>query len=193
MARREFHLDITDQSVNVRLDAGRTRFFALAFFASLTALAICALLFLPGKNDTPSMWDGGLVGLLFLLLGFPLFMLFTTKRYVMLAFPSDETFHCDRSSLSISRARWLDVHNEHWNTRSFSLVEVEEITYGKVVTLRGYSIDGIRFVSGGTTYRVLPGIKPRDAQSLLTALKKFGADVPDDPELARKLEDDVFA
>lgn len=199
----EFHLEVTNQSAYVRLNVlGRARFYALAFFASLTALAICALLFLPGKRGSPSIWHGlstssvGSADFLFpffLLLSLPPFMLIMTKRYVRLAYPSDETFHADRSTLSISRARWLDTHNNHWDTCSFTLAEVRDIRYKAIASLRGTSIYGLRFIAGGKTRRVLPGLKPRDAEKILAALKAFGADVPDDPVLQRKLKEECSA
>jgi hypothetical protein len=57
---------------------------------------------------------------------------------------------------------------------------------------QGGSIYGLRFLAGGKTQRVLPGITPRQADKILKALKAFGADVPDDPEFSKKLEEDIF-
>jgi hypothetical protein len=62
-----------------------------------------------------------------------------------------------------------------------------------ITRLRGYSIYGLRLDAGGKTQRVLPGLKPRDAEKLLTTLKAFGADVPDDPVVPSKLKEDTFA
>ena len=58
------------------------------------------------------------------------------------------------------------------------------------VRLRGYSIYGIRFKARGKIRRVLPGLKPRDAEKLLLQLKTFGADVPDPPVVSSELKDD---
>ena len=98
MPGQEFHLEVTNQSVYVRLDvstqSAETRSYALAFFVGFTVLGLCALLFLPGKHGRKSMWHGlstSSVGSaeflfpLFLLLGFPLVMVVGTKRYVMSA------------------------------------------------------------------------------------------------------------
>lgn len=202
MAEQKFRFVITSQSVSVTLDAGKTRFYALASFAALTILLMCALLFLPGKHDGPSVWEGlsaapvGSSGFwvpVFLVLSLPFFVLVMTKRYVTLAYPSDETFHCDQSTLTISKVPWLDLHNNHWVTCSFSLAEIDKIQYRAITRLRGYSIYGLRFVAGGKTHRVLPGLKPRDAEKILTALKSFGADVPDDPVVPSKLKENTFA
>ena len=204
MPEPEFHVEVTNQSVYVRLDvstrAGKTRFYALAFFAVVTVLLMCALLFLPGKHGSPSLWQGlstaplssADVLLLFVLsLSFPLLVGILLERYVTLAYPSDETFRCDGSTLSISRVRWLDVHNNHWNTLSYSLAEVREIRYRAITGLRGYSIYGLRFVARGKTQRILPGLNPRDAENVLIAIKAFGADVPDDPVVSRKLKETI--
>jgi hypothetical protein len=59
--------------------------------------------------------------------------------------------------------------------------------YQAIASARGVSIYGLRFNAGGRTERVLPGLKPREADKILKALKAFGADVPDDPTLSRKL------
>ena len=52
---------------------------------------------------------------------------------------------------------------------------------------RGISIYGLRFIARGRTRRVLPGLKPCEADKILKALKAFGTDVADDPTLSRKL------
>jgi len=91
-------------------------------------------------------------------------------------------FHCDRSTLTISRVRWLDIHNnKDWHTRSYPLADIANIRYQAVARTGG---------KGGNLrsplYRrrqdaeVLPGIEPRQADRILKALKAFGADVPAD-------------
>ena len=167
MPKKEFQLEITDQIAFVRLTvSGKTRFFALAFFAGVSTLVLSAMLFLPGKQGRPSMWHdlstssvgsaNFLIPSLLLLLGFPLLMVVLPRRYVVLAYPSDEIFRCDRSILSIAKVRWFDVHNNHWNTCSFPLAEVREIRYGAIAQLKGGSVYGLRFIAGGKTCRVLP-------------------------------------
>ena len=125
MPEPQFHIEATTQSVSVRMDTGRKRFCALAFFVGFMILAICALLFLPGKLGNPSMWrdlstssidSAGFWAPIILLLAFLVFMLLTTKRYVMLSYPSDEKLYCDRSRLSVSRVRWPDIGNDPWET-----------------------------------------------------------------------------
>ena len=105
-----------------------------------------------------------------------------------LAYPSDEVFRADRSSLRIFRVRWLDVHNKRWEERHFPLAEVREIRYRALARLRGASIYGLLFISDGEKCRVLPGLKPDDAEQILLALKSFGANVPDNPVVPNKLK-----
>jgi hypothetical protein len=128
-----------------------------------------------------------------LLLSFPVVMGLLVRRYAVSAYPSDETFHCDRSTLTISRVRWLDIHNKDWHTRSYRLVDIVKIGYRALGSARGASIYGLRFIAGGRTQRVLPGLKPREADRILKALKTLGADVPDDPKLSKRLEEDTSA
>jgi hypothetical protein len=102
MPKPDFYLDVSDRLVNVRLNASpRGRFYACIFFGALTALAMCGLVFLPGKHGNPSMWhdlsshpvdSGGFIVPLVLLWSFPLFMGLLTWRYVVAAYPSDEPF-----------------------------------------------------------------------------------------------------
>lgn len=191
MPDQKLHLDITNDLVSVRLngDSGKTRFYAFAFFAAVTALVMGLLLILPGKNGSPSMWHDRPAAYVFVL-AVPLLMLVTTKRYVRLAYSSDETFRCDRSTLSIAKVRWLDFRNGHWDSSSFALAQVRQIQYRVLTSLRGTSIYGLRFKAGGKTFRTLPWLKPADAERILLALKSFGADVPDDPLVPSELKQD---
>ncbi|HSR07995.1 MAG TPA: hypothetical protein VLM42_12650 [Bryobacteraceae bacterium] len=205
MAEQAFEIDITDQSVNVRLDVStaspRTRFYWCIFFIALGALGICLLLVRPGSHGDPSMWhdlstspvdSGNFLVPLVLVLSFPVFVGLISWRWVVMAYPSDESFHCDRSTLTISRVRWLDIHNKDWETRSYPLADIEKIRYQALASAKGSSIYGLRFLAGGKTQRVLPGITPRQADKVLKALKALGADVSDDPEFSKRLEEDKF-
>jgi hypothetical protein len=183
----EFSLDISERSVKVRLvESQRTRFYAFIFFIVVTVLVMFGLLFLPGKHGNPSMWrdlsaspvdSGSFVVDLVILSLVPILIFLTSRRYVVSAYPSDETFYCDRSTLTISRAQWFDFHNRHWDTRSYALVEVVGIRYGVVARLQSASIYGLHFISGGRKERVLPGLNSHDADTILNALKSIGADV----------------
>jgi hypothetical protein len=55
--------------------------------------------------------------------------------------------------------------------------------------MRGISIYGLRLRAGGRTLRILPWLKPADAERILLALRSFGADVPDDPAVPSKLKE----
>jgi hypothetical protein len=198
MADQEFTVDITDQSVGVRLDVSRrsprTRFYWCGFYI---AFLICAILFLPGKHGGSGLWHDSsedfTTKLVILLSVVGLTGLYAW-RWVVSASPSDERFHCDRSTVTLSRVRWLDIHNKNWHTRSYPLADIKNIRYQAVGSIggQGGSIYGLRFLAGGKTQRVLPGITPRQADKVLKALKAFGADVPDDPEFSKKLEEDIF-
>jgi hypothetical protein len=193
MPDQKLHLDITNDSVSVRLngDSGKKRFYALAFFSALTVIGMGLLLFLPGKGGSPSIWHNRSASY-DLVLTFPLFMFVLTKRYVRLAYASDETFRCDRSTLSIARVRWFDFRDGHWNSSSFALAEVRKIEYRVLTSMRGTSIYGLRLKAGGKTLRVLPWLKAADAERILLALKSLGADVPDDPVVPSKLKENQW-
>jgi hypothetical protein len=199
MASEQFHFVITKDSVSVRLDVKpRTRFYALGFFILFVALMMFVLIFAPGKHGNPSMWHDmsmspidspGFMFPLFILVGMAIFLFVLQRRYVMYAYPSAETFSCNRTTLTISKVRWLDIHNGSWVTRSYSIAELEDVRYRVIARSKGAAIYGLRFNTSIDTHRVLPGIEPHDAHKVLMALKSFGADVPDDPKLQRKVEE----
>jgi hypothetical protein len=197
MPEPDIDVDINDQSVSVRLNASgrspRGRFYACISFIAMWAVLICGLLFLPGKGGTASMWHDlsqGFIVPLAILVGCSVLMVLLTWRYTVSAYPSDETFHCDRSALTISKVRWLDFTNKHWDTRYYTLASLQEMSYDRIARLRGTSIYGLRVIAEGRTQRVLPGLKPRQADKILRALKAFGVDVIDDSTLLKKLAED---
>ena len=193
MPDQKLHLDITNDSVSIRLngDSGKMRFYALAFFSALTAIGMALLLFSPGKGGSPSIWHNHSASY-DIVLTFPLFMFVLTKRYVRLAYASDEVFCCDRSTLSIARVRWFDFSDGHWDSSSFALTEVREIEYRVLTAMRGTSIYGLRLKAGGKTLRILPWLKATDAEKILLVLKSLGADVPDDPVVPSKLKEEQW-
>jgi hypothetical protein len=57
MPDEDLDLDISNRSVSVRLNvSAHKRFYACIFFIAVGVVAICGLLFLPGKHGNPSMW-----------------------------------------------------------------------------------------------------------------------------------------
>lgn len=196
MGEQNFDININDQSVNVRLYAvPGERFRAFILFLGIGTLLMCGLIFAPGKQGRPSMWhdlssspidSGDFIIPISLLLSFPILMGFLLRRYVISAYPSDETLHCDRQTLTISRVRWFDIHDKRWDTSSYPLANVVNVRYQRIASARGTSIYGLRFIAEDRTQRVLPGLEARDADKILKALKAFGADVPDDPTLSSK-------
>jgi hypothetical protein len=175
------------------------RLYASIFFIAMLILMLCGLLFLSGKNDSPSMWDGlssspvnseGFIFPVMVLVSCVAFIVLLSWRYVISAYPADETFYCDGRTLTISKVRWLDFTNKHWDTRSYTLASLQEVSYDRIARLRGTSIYGLRVIAEGKTQRVLPGLKPREADKILRPLKAFGVDVIDDSTLLKKLAED---
>lgn len=204
MAEPDFHVNFSQNRVSVCLNVSdrspKTRFYACIFFVGIWVLAVCGLLFLPGKHGNPSMWHDlsspkadsrDFVVAFLILLGGSALMVLLSWRYVVSAYPSDESFCCDGSTLTISKMRWLDIRNKNWDTHSYGLAEITDIRYRAIATARGTSIYGLRFMAKGRTQMVLPGLKPSDADKILRALKAFGADVPDDPTLSKKMAEDA--
>jgi hypothetical protein len=203
MAQQTFQIEIDDRLVSVRLDASASspngRIHACIFFIVLSILVLSGLLFLPGRQGSASMWDGissspvgsqGFIVPTVLLLSAPVLMFLGLWRYIVFTWPSDETFQCDRSTVSLSRVPWLDFGNKDRETRSYPLAEIRNVRYQALASVRGTAIYGLRFNTGDETQRVLPGLKPHEADRILKALKALGADVPDDPKLIKKLAEE---
>jgi Zn-dependent protease with chaperone function len=192
MSKSEFEIVIANNSVDVRLNVSpKTRFYALLFFIGFTALLMCLLLFGPGKHGNPSMWQGlssspansgGFIFPLVIVLSFPLLMTLFSWRYVLAAYPSNQTVHCDRSTLTVSKVRWFDIHNNDWNIHSYQLADIVRVRYQSVGREKSASIYGLRLTAGGKKLRILPGLEATDAARILEAFKSLGVDVDDDPE-----------
>ena len=188
--QEEFAVEITSQSVHVRLNASMKsphgRFYWAAFFVALWIAALCLVVFANGKHGEPGMWhdfaaypvySSGFIIPLLILLGCSALIALISWRYIVMAYPSDETFYCDPSALTISKVRWLDIHNKDWRTRSYPLREITGLKYRSVATSKGGAVYGLRFEAAGRSERVLPGLGTHDAGKILTAIKSFGVNV----------------
>jgi hypothetical protein len=71
---------------------------------------------------------------------------------------------------------WFDIHNRHWDTHSYALVDIAKIRYGVIARSKATAIYGLSFFARGRKERVLPGLTSHDADTILKALKSFGAD-----------------
>jgi hypothetical protein len=198
MAHTDFSISITDKSVDVRytpsVSEPRGKLFGFIFTICILVVLACALLFLPGKHGNPSMWhdlanapsDSSVV----FAIGFTLFIgLFGWQgfRYARAAWASDETFHCDREAITISRIPWLDFSNRTWRTYTYPLTDVSGIRFAVIASAKGRSFWGLRFRAHGRRW-ALPGLEAPEAKPILTALRTLGADVPDDPNLDKRIK-----
>ena len=151
----DFEIEVTNQSVKVRLNASekapRGRFYWGVFFVGLWIAALCLLMFSNGKHGQSGMWrdfathpvnSQGFIVPLLIVLGVSALMVLISWRYVVMAYPSDETFYCDRSTLTISKVRWLDIRNRDWRTHSYPLDEIRGIKYQAVARAKGRAIYG---------------------------------------------------
>jgi hypothetical protein len=200
MARTVFNIELTDQSVDVRLitseNSPRGRFYAV--FGNLAMMVLVPLFCLscPRRNGGTSIWHDlssvpldsfdfmFYMSLLIVMVGIPvLYMTVTSWEYGVAANPSDQTLYCDRSTLTISTVRWLDIDNKDWETCSYALEEITKMKYGVIAATRGGTVYGLCFCARSKVHCVLPGVKPRTADKILKALKALGVDVPDNPKL----------
>ena len=108
-------------------------------------------------------------------------------RYARAAWASDETFHCDREAITISRIPWLNFSNRIWRTYTYPLTEVSAIRFAVIASAKGRQFWGLRFRADGRKW-VLPGLEAPEAKTILAGLKALGADVPDDPQLDKRIK-----
>ena len=188
--QEKFEIEVTSQSVKVRLNASkkspRGRFYWSIFFVAVWIAVLSLVVFAKGKRGQSSMWHDlathpvnsrGFIVPTVILLGASALVVLLSWRYVVMAYPSGETLYCDRSTLTISKVRWLDIQNADWRTRSYPLNAITGIKYRAVARTRGATVYGLRFKATGRSERVLPGLGTHDAGEILKALKAFGADV----------------
>jgi len=160
-------------------------------------VVLCALLFLPGKHNRPSMWRdmsnvtfesrSFLVPLGILTVGCGL-IVWMGFRWSAAAWPSDENVLCDHTTLTITRIPYLDFSNRTWKTKSYALRDIEKFRFAIYASAKNSSIYGFRFNANGSRYKTLPGLEAPEAQNILKALQRFGVDVVLDEKLQKKVD-----
>jgi hypothetical protein len=198
----DFTISIKQDSVEVRLHPSSHSPYAklggTIFSSSMVIIVACALLFLPGKHNRPSMWHGMstatigsedfLVPLAILIVGGGL-LAWMSFRWSAAAWPSDETLLCDHTTLTISRIPYLDFGNSTWKTRTYSLRDIEKFRFAICASAKGNSIYGFRFRANGRRHKTLPGLEAPEARTILKTLQRFGIDVVFDDKLQKKAEE----
>ncbi len=119
------------------------RFYWAAFWFAVWIVGLCVSLF-TGKFGEPSMShdlaypvnSSEFIILLLLLLGSQALIGLIFWRSVAMDYPSDEILYCDSSILTISKVRWLDVHNKDWRTRSYPIQKITGLKYQPLSRLR---------------------------------------------------------
>lgn len=195
----DFTVSINKDFVEVRLQPSSRsphgKLGGAIFSTSTVIVVLCALLFLPGKNNRPSMWQdmanasiesGSFQLLLTVLIVGGVLMAWLMLRWIAAAWPSDENFHCDHTSLTISRIPYLEFRNRTWKTKSYALRDIEKFRFAVYASAKGSSIYGFRFYENDREHKILPGLEAPEAQDILKALQSFGVDVVLDDKLQRK-------
>ncbi len=187
--QQEFEVELTSQSVTVRLCASRKaphrRFYWAGFWLLVWIGGLCVSLFTQ-KFGEPNAWHDLVtypvnslvfIFILLILIGSQALIGLIFWRSVSMNYPSDETFYCDSSILTISKVRWLDVHNKDWKTRSYPIRKITGLKYQPFSRLRKLAPYGLRFEAAGRSERVLPGLGTHDADRIREAVKSFGVHV----------------
>jgi hypothetical protein len=194
-----FKIEIQPHSVDVRLDAStsspRRRFYAGTFYIIFILLLECLMIFAPGKHGSSSMAQdlshtptnsAFFLFIVILLLTLNAFLIFITRRALWGFYPSDETFHCDSSTLTISKVRWFDTSNTQWETTSFPSSEISQVRFAIVAPDRYRSIHGLRFLANGKRMKALPGLNAQQANKILEGLQHLGVDLKETYRFKKK-------
>jgi hypothetical protein len=201
MAHSDFSISITDSAVDVRytpsVSEPHGKEYGFVFILVTNTLVACAVLFIPGKHGNPSMWqDLAKASLGSMSFWWPIVFLaifiallgWWGIRYARAAWASDETFHCDREAITISRIPWLDFSNRKWRTNKYPLSEVSAIRFAVIASAKGAQYWGLRFKANGRKW-ALPGLEAPEAETILAGLRALGADAPDDPSLEKRIQE----
>lgn len=202
MAHTDFSISITNDAVDVGFTPSvrepRGKRFGFAFTISALILMACGVLFLPGKHGNPSMWhdltsapsSSSVIFVAIVIVPFIGLACWQAFRYARAAWASDETFHCDREAIVIKRIPWLDFKNREWRTYTYPLPEVSAIRFAVIASAKGRAFWGLRFQAHGRRW-ALPGLEAPEAKEILTGLTALGADVPEDPNLEKRIKETV--
>jgi len=185
-----FKIDIQTGSVDVRLDAAtaspRRRFFIGAFCLILVLFVDGVGIFGRAKSGGPTLAQdvarGALNSPSFLIfaaimIGWHIVLFFILRRSLQGFYPVNETFHCDASTLTISKVKWFDTTNTQWSSRTFPIGRIVQVRFATIASDRYRSVSGLRFRVDGEKFKVLPGLQPRQANKILDALQDLGVDI----------------
>lgn len=112
-------------------------------------------------------------------------------RWSAAAWPSDENFHCDHTTLTITRIPYLDFSDRTWKTKSYALRDIENFRFAIYASAKNSSIYGFRFNANGSRYKILPGLEAPEARDILKGLQRFGVDVVLDEKLQKKVDKEL--
>jgi hypothetical protein len=160
------------------------------FYVGLACLvfivvADCAIFFSGGKHGATSLWqdmhaypiDSSRILFPLAIIVIPSVLLcWHISRVVAIAYPGAEKLECNRTTLTISRIRWLDWENKDWISESYQLNDVSRLRFGVIVSGRGNSTYGLLFRAAGRNYRLFPKLTTHEVGKILAGLEALGAD-----------------
>jgi hypothetical protein len=203
MKRGDLDIELTDEAVDVKLNASarspNAKLGGFLFIMCGILLMDAALLFMPGKPGHRSMWNNMVsakspsdwIAPVLILTAGTISLAWLGFRWARAAWPSDEHFHCDRTALTLARIPYLDFKSRNWNKTSFALADVSRIRFDAYASAKGGTIYGLRFCVQQTGHKALPGLEAPEAQKILLALQRLGADVIIDKTLQKRVDEAV--
>jgi hypothetical protein len=197
MLNRGFDTDITNESVSIKVDSANTPLDEKAGFSILTAgvaiVLFSAMVFLPGKHDSPSAWtnftqypatDSRHESALILMIALGALALALLLFALRNLFPTGEGLSCDCGTFTLCKIPWFTLRG-NWRTKTFPIGSISNFRYAITANGKGTSFYGFRFSAGGHKQKLFVGLGAPEADEILKALKALSVDVNMDgmPEL----------
>jgi len=201
MLARGYEIDVTKDSVELKRDSSTVsldeRIVPGLLSIGFAIVMFCAMFFLPGKHNRPSVWEdltyyrwpssdfvAALIETIFAATLWGLMTLFGLRQF----FPSGEELYCDRSTLTLAKIPWYNLLGQ-WNKHLFPIDTISELTYAVVSSGRYGDTYGIRFFAKDKGKKTFAGIEAPEADMVIKGLKSLGVNVIEDQDMSAKIDE----
>ena len=193
MLQEGFDITITDQAVSVRNDSSMDEgsgWIGGILLIGFAVVMFVVMTFLPGRNDSPSVFDGvqaylgssqadsaPLMEAAFQVCLWGFVFLWGVRSF----FPSGEALRVDKETFVVSKIPLVNLGGS-WKTQTFPVQAISNCRYAVTFSART-KLWGFRYQAAGKNKKIFQGLKAPEAEKILLALQRLGVGVVDDPEL----------
>jgi|GEM_PF-5189136 len=107
-----------------------------------------------------------------------------------LFFPFGAMLHCNRSTFTVSRIPWFNLHGQ-WKTQSFPIGSIAEFRFVIYPSRNQKTYYRFRFRADGHKYKLFNGLTLGEARKILRGLKSLGLGVTEDPDMGFLIKADA--